>query len=150
MHTHDAVRESILQSHVEAALKGHDLTPFAPVDANGFQTTCKVCGGTIWMGISGPCSGAVFLSCSIHFFSSASRPRRLCHFTAFWGSKKWCKRPLPHCGLNGRFPPHPFISQSVVVLPPACKSRIVSLFAPCPTQTIIHKSILAIRQRLTG
>lgn len=49
----DEFRESILQAQIEAALSGHDVTAFEPVDERGFQAICRNCGQTVWVGITG-------------------------------------------------------------------------------------------------
>jgi hypothetical protein len=48
-------KESILEVQVNAALAGHDLTGFEPVDttAGGYQAACRRCGKTVWVGDSG-------------------------------------------------------------------------------------------------
>ena len=53
--SHDA-REAILESQVNAALAGHDLGPFEPVDneaGRGWQARCRNCGKTVWVGAEG-------------------------------------------------------------------------------------------------
>ena len=49
------LREAILESLVEAALQGHDIGPFEPVDSitGGYAAGCRLCGGTTWVGESG-------------------------------------------------------------------------------------------------
>lgn len=47
-----ALRESILELQVDAALAGHDLAPFERVE-NGYQARCRRCGQTVWVGESG-------------------------------------------------------------------------------------------------
>ena len=47
------MKESVLQAQVEAALQGHDLTPFEPVDNRGYQATCRRCGKSVWVAESG-------------------------------------------------------------------------------------------------
>ena len=47
------LREAILQAQVEAALQGHDLTPFESVNEHGFQARCRKCGKSVWVGVSG-------------------------------------------------------------------------------------------------
>jgi hypothetical protein len=46
-------RESLLEILVEAALSGHDLTPFDPVPAGGYQARCRRCRHTVWLGGNG-------------------------------------------------------------------------------------------------
>jgi hypothetical protein len=46
------LRESILETQVDAALAGHDLGPFERVE-NGYQARCRRCGQTAWVGESG-------------------------------------------------------------------------------------------------
>jgi hypothetical protein len=46
-----ALRESILELQVNAALAGHDLGPFERVE-NGYQARCRRCGRTAWVGES--------------------------------------------------------------------------------------------------
>jgi hypothetical protein len=46
------LRDALLEAQAEAALGGHDLTPFEPVE-NGHQATCQRCGMTSWVGHSG-------------------------------------------------------------------------------------------------
>lgn len=40
---------------MNAALSGHDLGPFEPVDtvSGGYQAECRKCGETVWVGDSG-------------------------------------------------------------------------------------------------
>lgn len=42
-----AVREAMLEIMTDAALAGHDLTPFHPVESGGYQSRCRRCGSTI-------------------------------------------------------------------------------------------------------
>jgi len=53
--TNDPARAAILEAQVTAALAGHDLGPFEPVDntAGGYQAACRRCGKTVWVGESG-------------------------------------------------------------------------------------------------
>ena len=48
----DEARAAILEAQVNAALAGHDIGPFAEVD-NGYQATCRLCGGTSWLNDKG-------------------------------------------------------------------------------------------------
>jgi hypothetical protein len=45
------LRKNVLQAQVEAALSGHDLGPFEPVDEPGvlkYQAFCKLCGRSVY------------------------------------------------------------------------------------------------------
>ena len=53
MNSTNELKEVVLQAQVEAALQGHDLTPFEPVSERGFQATCRACGNSVWVDISG-------------------------------------------------------------------------------------------------
>lgn len=53
MNQTDYFRENVLQAQVEAALQGHDLTPFEPVNKRGYQATCRKCVGSVWVNTSG-------------------------------------------------------------------------------------------------
>jgi hypothetical protein len=46
------LRESILETQVNAALAGHDLGSFERVE-KGYQARCRRCGQTVWVGESG-------------------------------------------------------------------------------------------------
>jgi hypothetical protein len=46
-------REALLEILVEAALSGHDLTPFDPVPSGGYQSRCRRCGQTAWVSVGG-------------------------------------------------------------------------------------------------
>jgi hypothetical protein len=59
-----ALRESILQTQVDAALQGHDLTGYEVVDERGFQAKCRKCGGTVWVGVNGLIYSMLADSCS--------------------------------------------------------------------------------------
>jgi hypothetical protein len=46
------LRENILQAQVEAALSGHDLGPFEPVEEPGLmkhQAICRSCGRSVYV-----------------------------------------------------------------------------------------------------
>ena len=43
-------RQALLEILVEAALSGHDLTPFDPVPSGGYQSRCRRCRRTVWLG----------------------------------------------------------------------------------------------------
>ncbi|MGD8584422.1 MAG: hypothetical protein PVH65_00775 [Chloroflexota bacterium] len=50
-------RESILAAQVDAALSGHDLAGFEPVQnqiADGWQAVCRRCGQSVWVSKAGP------------------------------------------------------------------------------------------------
>lgn len=47
-----AVREAMVEAMVEAALGGHELGIWEPVEG-GYQATCRGCGMTSWMGNTG-------------------------------------------------------------------------------------------------
>ena len=53
-----AAKESMLETAVNAAAAGHDLTAFEPVEdangnANGYQARCRRCDMTNWVGERG-------------------------------------------------------------------------------------------------
>jgi hypothetical protein len=51
------LREVILECQVNAALSGHDLGPFEPVQnqiADGWQAKCRRCGQSVWVSRAGP------------------------------------------------------------------------------------------------
>ena len=52
--TKDA-KESILSIQVDAALSGHDLGPFEPVEVltGGYEARCRNCNQSAWVGGSG-------------------------------------------------------------------------------------------------
>jgi hypothetical protein len=50
---HEPAREALLEILVEAALAGHDLTPFDPVPSGGYQSRCRRCHKTAWLGPTG-------------------------------------------------------------------------------------------------
>jgi len=52
--TKDA-KESILAIQVDAALAGHDLGPFEPVEVlpGGYEARCRNCNQSAWVGDSG-------------------------------------------------------------------------------------------------
>lgn len=45
-------KKTILEVQVDAALQGHDLGPFEPVDPDigGWQVACRKCEKTVWVG----------------------------------------------------------------------------------------------------
>lgn len=52
------LREAILEAQAEAALGGHDLGPFEPVEdqdgrPNGYEAECRLCKLTSWVGPQG-------------------------------------------------------------------------------------------------
>ncbi len=47
-----ALRESMIEAMAEAALGGHELSQWEPVD-NGYQAGCFLCGMTSWLGPDG-------------------------------------------------------------------------------------------------
>jgi hypothetical protein len=42
-----------LEVMVNAALSGHDLTPFDPVPSGGYQSRCRRCHKTVWINAIG-------------------------------------------------------------------------------------------------
>ena len=50
--TNQELKNAILEAQVEAAFQGHDIGAFEAVD-NGYQATCRVCGGTTWLNDKG-------------------------------------------------------------------------------------------------
>jgi hypothetical protein len=48
-----ALREAMLELMVNAALANHDLTPFDPVESGGYQSRCRRCHKTAWVGKTG-------------------------------------------------------------------------------------------------
>lgn len=50
--TIDSLRLAILEALAEAALGGHELSPFEAVE-NGYQAVCTRCGATSWVGTQG-------------------------------------------------------------------------------------------------
>ncbi len=53
-----ALKSSFLEAQATAALGGHDLTAFEPVEdsmgrPNCYQAMCRVCGKTRWVGENG-------------------------------------------------------------------------------------------------
>jgi hypothetical protein len=48
-----SARQALLEILVEAALSGHDLTPVDPVPSGGYQSRCRRCGQTAWVGGGG-------------------------------------------------------------------------------------------------
>jgi len=46
------LKEVMLETAVEAALDGHDLSQWEQVE-NGWQATCRLCQGTVWVGENG-------------------------------------------------------------------------------------------------
>jgi len=54
--TNDQVRAAILEAQVNAALAGHDIGPFEPVDnttAGGYEAHCRKCDKSVWVGNQG-------------------------------------------------------------------------------------------------
>jgi hypothetical protein len=53
--TTESAKGAILEAQVNAALSGHDIGPFEPVDTvtGGYQAVCRKCGQTVWVGDSG-------------------------------------------------------------------------------------------------
>ena len=51
----EEVRQAILEIQVNAALAGHDLGPFEPVEGltGGYETRCRNCSQSAWVGDSG-------------------------------------------------------------------------------------------------
>ena len=47
-----ALRESMVEAMAEAALGGHELSQWEPVE-NGYQARCSLCGMTSWLGPDG-------------------------------------------------------------------------------------------------
>jgi len=47
-----ALRESMIEAMAEAALGGHELSQWEPVE-NGYQARCSLCGMTTWLGPDG-------------------------------------------------------------------------------------------------
>lgn len=49
-------KDAILQAQVDAALSGHDIGPFEPVNTwttGGYDAHCRQCGKSVWVGDSG-------------------------------------------------------------------------------------------------
>jgi hypothetical protein len=50
----EAADESMMEIMVNAALAGHDLAEWSLVeDGRGWQARCRVCGETVWVGMTG-------------------------------------------------------------------------------------------------
>ena len=50
------LRESFLEVQVNAAVTGHDLSGFEPVNARmagGYEARCRICSQTAWVGKNG-------------------------------------------------------------------------------------------------
>ncbi len=49
-------KDAILEAQVIAALQGHDIGPFEPVDPDidGWKAGCRQCGRAVWVGETGP------------------------------------------------------------------------------------------------
>ena len=56
-------RESILEIQVNAALAGHDLGPFEPVEVltGGYEARCRKCNQSAWVGDSRYCWWRIFI-----------------------------------------------------------------------------------------
>jgi hypothetical protein len=50
-----SAKAATLEAQVNAALSGHDIGPFEPVDPRigGWQAECRRCHQTVWVGDSG-------------------------------------------------------------------------------------------------
>lgn len=50
-----AAKASMLEVMVEASIQGHDLRPFEPADeiTGGYQSICRQCGQSLWVGENG-------------------------------------------------------------------------------------------------
>jgi hypothetical protein len=48
----ESAKAAILEALVNAALSGHDIGSFEPVE-RGYQAVCRKCGKTVWVGNSG-------------------------------------------------------------------------------------------------
>jgi hypothetical protein len=48
-------KDAVLEAQVTAALQGHDIGPFEPVDTQigGWQAECRQCGQGVWVGEAG-------------------------------------------------------------------------------------------------
>lgn len=62
-------KRSMLEAAVNAALAGHDLTSFEPVEyvdgrPNGYQARCRRCGQTAWVGPQGLLYSLLSETCS--------------------------------------------------------------------------------------
>jgi len=54
--TTESAKGAILETQVNAALSGHDIGPFEPVETfegAGYQARCRRCNQTAWVGESG-------------------------------------------------------------------------------------------------
>lgn len=44
-----ALHDAAVEAMVNAALAGHDLTPFDPLPSGGYQARCRRCDRTVWI-----------------------------------------------------------------------------------------------------
>ena len=61
------LRESLLKIQVNAALSGHDLGPFEPVEVltGGYEARCRKCNQSAWVGDSGLMYSLLAEECSV-------------------------------------------------------------------------------------